>query len=220
MRKYTSKKSSRRATVLTIAALLLLLIFSSDISVRPTVKAIAEAQIKRELHIIISDAVKSSVEEYEGELSEIKYSPTGKISSVAINPAAVSGIQSSVTQRVNERLESGNVTVGIPIGTFSGLAFLSGKGRETEFSVISDKSAYAEAQSTFSSAGINQTLHEIRITVRADATAVIPLYNTHFSVEETYIISNTVIVGEIPESYTSVTGDDRNELTKLFDYGN
>ena len=76
----------------------------------------------------------------------------------------------------------------------------------------------SQLKSEFSEAGINQTLHKITLNVNATVTAIIPGNTTKFDVSLNYIICDTVIVGNIPNGYTYITGDNRDIIPKVNDY--
>ena len=53
----------------------------------------------------------------------------------------------------------------------------------------------------FESAGINQTRHRIYLNVQASAHAYMGLCHLNESVDETIILVETIIVGEVPQTY-------------------
>ena len=95
---------------------------------------------------------------------------------------------------------------------------LYGRGSKLTFKI--EPVGYVDTRlvSKFSSAGVNQTLHQIVLEVEGNVSAVIPGFNTSIKVKPTYIIAETIIVGNIPESYTYITGDERDSLSKIIDY--
>ena len=99
-------------------------------------------------------------------------------------------IQSEISRTLNENLGKNleNAKIKIPIGNFSGLIFLSGKGKEIDFDLKYSGNAMADVKSDFVSAGINQTLHEIKITINAEVTVLLPFESVKVDVSETYII--------------------------------
>lgn len=46
-----------------------------------------------------------------------------------------------------------------------------------------------------------------------------PGYSVTTKVKTSYCLAETVIVGYVPQSFTEVTGDDRSNLSKIFDFG-
>jgi hypothetical protein len=55
--------------------------------------------------------------------------------------------------------------------------------------------------SNFESAGINQTLHKIYVNINAQIGVVFPLNSVSFNSEQQVLISECVIIGQVPEVY-------------------
>ncbi|MCL1789663.1 MAG: sporulation protein YunB, partial [Oscillospiraceae bacterium] len=114
-------------------------------------------------------------------------------------------IKSRVSQSINEGMNTIEQSeIKIPLGTVSGINMLYGRG--PAFPVRLTPRGYASVNliSKFTSAGINQTLHQITLTVSTDISAIIPGYTTSVNVETEFIIAQTIIVGTVPESYTHI----------------
>ena len=54
--------------------------------------------------------------------------------------------------------------------------------------------------------GINQTLHKLDIKVKIHIKLLLPVGSESFNVETTVPVTQTVIVGNIPDTYTNVEG--------------
>ena len=92
------------------------------------------------------------------------------------------------------------------MGNFSGLVFLSNFGPDIPFSVESSQTVSCEFQSTFESAGINQTVHHITITVTVELLIYSPFrIGETVTTQSSFEIAQTVIVGTVP-SYSGVVG--------------
>ena len=95
---------------------------------------------------------------------------------------------------------------------------LEGKGKishdeamekaEREYSLFRQKEL-ANLKSDFDSAGINQTRHRIICDVKVGVSAIIPGCSSYTEAENSFTVSETVLAGEVPESFTNVdTTDD------------
>ncbi len=60
-------------------------------------------------------------------------------------------------------------------------------------------SVVTDLKSEFTSAGINQTKHQILMTVKGYQVLMAPGINTTVEVETTVAVAETVIVGQVPE---------------------
>ena len=68
-------------------------------------------------------------------------------------------------------------------------------------------SSEANFSSKFVSAGINQTKHQIILTVDVYVSILLPGFTTATKVSNSFIVAETVIIGSVPESYTYFSTD-------------
>jgi hypothetical protein len=66
--------------------------------------------------------------------------------------------------------------------------------------------------SKFTSAGINQTLHRITLTLKATVRIILPGDAYIVSIETQAPISESILVGSVPSTYTDVTQEDMLDL--------
>jgi sporulation protein YunB len=204
-----------------VFALILAILFV-DIKIRPVVKTVAQYQGSKITSSAINKSVKDAISKSDVDfenLVSISYNNSGDISSVKTNIKEIDRLQSEISLSVNSSMdEISDDCIEIPLGTFSGISLLNGRGPVFKFKIKPVGFVSTQLKSEFISAGINQTLHKITLNVGTSATAVVPGANADFDVNFTYVVAETVIVGKIPESYTYVTGDERDSLTKANDY--
>lgn len=168
--------------------------------------------IIRDMQTLSEQSVTMAVDDFLSEnagagekLCDITYR-NGAVAAITTNTAFVNSVKTSITERAQTYIDelARDQGVGIRLGNFSGLVFLSDLGPELCFPVDSAQTVSCEFQSTFESAGINQTVHHITLTVTVDLLIYSP-----FRVKETvstassYEIAQTVIVGTVP-SYSGV----------------
>lgn len=110
---------------------------------------------------------------------------------------------------------------GIPVGTLTGSGLLSGRGPSIPVRILSVAAVDSSFENTFTSAGINQTVHRIVLRVGVDVGVLLPGYTTTTRVESTINVAETVIVGEVPNSYTYFSQFDtaRDAADEFNDYG-
>ena len=70
----------------------------------------------------------------------------------------------------------------------------------------------------FTSAGINQTRHRILIEVHAGFRILTPFGGEDREIVSTYPVTDTVIVGTVPERYTYIGGSGSDLLGEIRDY--
>ena len=70
--------------------------------------------------------------------------------------------------------------------------------------MTSVNNASADFTSSFSEAGINQTLHQILMEVSMDVTILVAGGTKKATISQTVVVAETVIVGIVPESFLNV----------------
>lgn len=180
----------------------------ADIAVRPIVSAAAKDMARQRTLQLINSAVSDIIAE-SGSMRyiDVRYDAMGYISSVETDIEGINGLQTLAAGKINGRFaQLSDNTIKIPAGTLTGSALLSGKGFEIDFKAVQTGSASAVMASTFTDAGVNQTIHKIALTVSAEGAVIVSGRSERFEVRQEYILADTVIAGKIPESYTYVTG--------------
>lgn len=69
--------------------------------------------------------------------------------------------------------------------------------------------------SQFSHAGINQTLHRIYLNVSCSVSILTPFDTIEEKIENQVLISEAVIVGEVPSTYYNLNGLKEDDLIEL-----
>ena len=134
------------------------------------------------------------------DLVDIRYDTAGKITSLTANMFQMNWLSSDIalkSQREVELLASVGITV--PLGTFSGIPVLTGKGPAVTLRVVPVGSIYCTFASDFSSAGFNQTRHRITLKVRSKVNLVMPLATKRVEAEVEVMLCESIIVGEVPQ---------------------
>jgi sporulation protein YunB len=90
--------------------------------------------------------------------------------------------------------------MSVPLGTLTGITYLSGRGPEVKIKLHQIGAVDAQIVSKFESAGINQTKHSLKIEVKVELSAILPGHSTDVTVEDEYLVGETVIVGQIPQA--------------------
>lgn len=155
-----------------------------------------------------------------GKIMNAVLDEKGKVTTVTTNMVALNRLKAEINNAVSDELQKGiEQPIDLPLGTLLGGHFLSGRGPSVQFKVV--PMGYTETQiyNKFQSAGINQTLHQVMVTVNTRVAAILPLYTVETDVSTDICIAETVIVGEVPQSFTDISGDNRGLIDKVNDYG-
>ena len=102
--------------------------------------------------------------------------------------------------------------LSIPLGTLTGSALLAGRGPRFRVRMQSVGSCSAHFENAFEHAGINQTTHSILLYVDVSVSILLPGFNTSAKVSNAFSVAETVIVGDVPDTYTYF--DSENDLAE------
>ena len=127
----------------------------------------------------------------------------GHITAVKSNMAEFNRLQSAIIADILEKLsEVTTRELSIPLGTLTGTPLLAGRGPLISVRMQSVGSSSAHFENAFTSAGINQTKHQIYLVVDVYVSILLPGFSTMTKVSNTYAVAETVIVGLVPDNYT------------------
>ena len=201
-----------RRRIRKVVALLLAVIVLCTVYFEIAVKSLLGDVIVRQMQTLSVKAVNTAVSNFLSDnfdignkLVSLSYN-SGAVAAVTTDPAYINYVKTEITSRAQTEIDrlSHSGAVSAHIGSFTGLILLAEVGPVITLDVDTAQTISCEFCSTFDSAGLNQTLHHITLTVNTEVT----VYNP-FRIRQTvdsrsdYEIAQTVIVGEVP-SYGSV----------------
>lgn len=170
----------------------------------PTVMGSAVAEVRAMCTETINSAVTAVVGggvEYDDLFSVVR-DDAGNIEMVQANSPEINMVAREIAGLAQANLDALDLKeISIPIGTFTGLALLTGLGPDVTISVMPIGSALCDFVSYFVAAGINQTLHKIYIDVHAEISIITPLDEPTITVKAEVLVAENLIVGEVPEFY-------------------
>ena len=204
-----------------LAALLALTIVAMT-HLKPVLTSLATARVSNTVNGIVTAAVNETI--YSGgvdydQLISFEKDNEGKITAVKSNMAEFNRLQSAVLADVLQRLsEVSTRELAIPLGSLTGSPLLAGRGPLLHIKMQSVGSSSAHFENAFASAGINQTRHRILIEVHAGFRILTPFGGEDREIVSTYPVTDTVIVGTVPERYTYIGGSGSDLLGEIRDY--
>ena len=147
---------------------------------------------------ILNGAIEEVIEKNSldrNDIVDIHYASNGTISSVNINYVLANKIKSEVSTLISKRLcEQDEMPVYVPIGAFSDNMYLMGKGPNIKFILVQRGCVQTDFDHTFETAGVNQTMHTLKITLDADVALMLPFYKTNTKMKTSAILSQTIIL--------------------------
>ena len=210
-----SKKKISHILVLTVTiiAFIIILNFTTDIFVR-NLNEYIDNYLDNYAQEALNDAIIAVTAQYDFDTStfvRVNTSASGQTSYLETDTIAVNEFKSKVGNKIIENLSKNDKkTIGFKILNMLGNTYLINKGPSLKITVFPVGSATTNLVSKFSSSGVNQTMHELLMTVNIKTRVVFPFGSVKKTGSAAVPVTNTVIVGEVPDSYVNVTSDDEN----------
>ena len=195
-----------RLLVLTLVAGALTALLLAAWQMKPLLTSLATTRVSNAVTQVVTQAVNEAIASGELGYENLVYfekDNDGKITAVRSNMEAFNLLQSHILQTVLERIDQVSARdLSIPIGSLTGSALLAGRGPRITVRMESVGSSEASFRNAFTSAGINQTKHQIILTIDVYVSILLPGFTTATKVSNSFIVAETVIVGSVPDSYT------------------
>ncbi len=197
------------AILILLGGAVLFLVLVMSVRLTPEAVELALGSATDEITIAVNETVTQVLAEgglaYEN-LITVRRDDAGNVSSLETNTANVNMLKARITNAVVERFSHSDITyVSIPIGNFFGGALLSGRGPRIRLRILSVTNVNTTLRHEFTSAGINQTRHQILMDVEVslDILQGGPVGSDKVVTEVS--VAETVIVGAVPDAYAGLS---------------
>lgn len=187
-------------TLLLIAAVVVTILFFF----RGLVTELAVSDAQDAVVITVNSIVKEIMQGEDfssGHLISLEKDSSGNVTAVTTNVSAINILEAEILEAVVSQTMETVIEVQIPIGNLTGSALLLNRGPEIPVEVILLSSSMGGFRSELTAAGINQTRHQILLDLEVQLSLLMPWRTIDTSVITEILVSETVIVGKVPESY-------------------
>ncbi len=221
-RKSGGKRKNRRigfALIFAGCSILLLLLWGRLFPlIREMAAAEAENAVTQAINDVLADLIRSGELDYD-KLIHLEKDDTGGVTAVYADMGRISLLRGEITRAVmREILDRDRVELRLPMGNLLGVAVLSGSGPALRLRILAVESIRTDLSSRFTAAGINQTLHQIRVEMQVSVRVLVPGGFASGSVTARLPVAETLIMGRVPESYTYFEGSEQwDEPLERFD---
>ena len=176
----------------------------------PVIRSLAETQVKNTASDLINDAIAEQIAAGNIRYDRIVYFEkdlNGRITALKTNIGEINRLKTDVLNIINDEiLSTDESSLGVALGSLFLPEFLSGKGPKLPVRILVIRNSEADFYSDFSEAGINQTLHKLNMEVFLDVTVLVLGSTTEFTISSHMVVAETVIVGDVPETYLQTGG--------------
>ena len=134
----------------------------------------------------------------------------GQITAAVTDVGRVNGLQADLAGDVIAALTAPKAAdLSVPLGNLLPSPVFSGLGPRVPIRILSVTEVQVKLLSRFTSAGINQTLHRLLLTLSARVRVLIPTGTVTALVYADVPAAETVIVGRVPDSYMYFESSDQ-----------
>ena len=199
----TKKGNGRRLFFLSFAAFLLLFVASAFIFLNDISSQIALSDACDIVTIKVNRTIAEIFEEKNFDADwfvSFEKSESGEVCAVNCNMSRINSLSAEILSRTVDSTANNTIIVSIPIGNLTGISLLMGRGPKIPVKILMLTSSRVEFNNNLTSAGINQTKHQINIDVIVDVDVLLPWGTESSQVSTEVMIADTVIVGDVPQT--------------------
>ena len=208
---YKYRRKRKKPTIIIVSSVILLFVAAIvyiRFVVTPVVITVAEVNVRALTVSTVTGAVSEVLRDEPSFVDMVEYGHdvNGNVSDIRVNASRINSVvQHSVEKTQNALTEMKTSGVNIPIGSLSGITFLSGKGPAVNVTVIPVGSVEAKIRSEFTEIGINQTIHKIYLSLDSTVKIIIPGASDVVKSNAEVLLIESVIIGKVPDTYLNAT---------------
>lgn len=211
-------RAIKRKSLFLILLVFLLICFGVVLhtKVNPLTEELALAKITDVASNVINQVVSRQIEEgnvqYD-DLVQLERDNNGNITALTTNMQEMNRLKTQLLAILDDDIyDISGDEISIPLGNLTGIQLLSGRGGTIPVKIVAVSSSDANFRGEFADAGINQTIHRIMMDVSLDLIVLLPSGTVTDHVSTEVCVAETVLLGQVPQSYTYFNGGSENAL--------
>lgn len=183
-------------------------------SAYPVFKASCETAASSKGVTIINEEVNKVMRNYSYEnLISVEKDQEGKVAFIKADSICINDIVTKIVANIQKQYDGiPRINVFINMGSVSGISALKNIEPKFEVELESAGNIRATIRTDFQSIGINQTHHKIYLDIDSSVGILTPFDTFSKDVSTEVLLTEAVIVGDVPDSYYNLSGfEDANE---------
>lgn len=217
---YSDKKTIKKKLIFTVViAIATVTIISSLKSIDPIFEELCKEKTIQIATDILNTESTKVVQKYEyKDIVSIKKDEENNTSILKTDVSIINDIASDIAAEVNKRLEEiEKEHIKIPAGAILGNKYIAGFGPNVNISIIPVGTVTTDLKTEFKAQGINQTVYRIYLEVICNANIVTSYKTINTEIVNQVLLVETVIVGNVPETYYNVEGISEKTTLELIE---
>lgn len=163
------------------------------------------ASVTHKINRALINEISNSKVRYE-DIATILNNEDGTPATIRLDTVTINNIALSYSELILDSIKLSDRDFGVPLGSLSGSYLFSGKGPDVTVQIIPLGTVDYDIRSELLSSGINQTLHRISIMFSGNISCAIPFADCKSGIRAEIILTETIIVGKVPEIILSPSG--------------
>lgn len=222
MRRYRTYSPKKKKivmffTIILVFIIMLYLYMHIEKNIRPKIKVMSEIKARLIATQAINDAVSKKIQmNVFKDLVNIKTDNMGRVTMVQANTSEMNRIAVETSLYIQKELENiSEEDLYISIGNILGSQIFADKGPKLRIKIQPAGTVKVNFATEFSEAGINQTRLKIYLKVDTRVQIIMPFAGNEIDVSTNVPVSETIIVGDVPESYINLPIGGSKNFTDL-----
>lgn len=206
--KFWRKRIVRWLSLSVVIVMVVLMLFRNRYN--EPIRTLAQTQITNATSDLINDAIDHQIETGDIHYDRIVYFEkdlNGRITALKTNMSEINRLRTNTLNLINDEILALDTTdIGIPMGSLFISELFSGRGPIIPVEILSIRNSDAYFTSNFTQAGINQTLHQLSMSVLVDVSVLVLGEAASFTVTSEVVVAETIIVGDVPDTFFQTGG--------------
>jgi len=173
--------------------------------IRPILTAMATTGVSNAVTSAVNEAILNGVAAEHisyRDMVHMEIAADGRVSALTSNLEQANLLRAQLLSLVLDTVSDlSSEDFSIPLGNLTDVDLFSGRGPEVTVDVLSTGAVRADFSHEFVEAGVNQTLHRIMLDLEVVVQILLPGETIELPVETRVCIAETVIVGQVPNTY-------------------
>lgn len=191
-----------------VSVLVIVVVF--ELTIRDRVELAIIAQVKSISYNTVDKVVCEYIDKNSyicDSMLQIEYDERNNVKSITENAKFVNKFKTDISTTAKSSIDNimKQYGIGVKLGNFTGLNIISDLGPEIPIDVDATTTIKCIVNSEFETAGVNQTIHRMILTVYGDIYIGNPIRIESIKFKTDFEISQTIIVGTIPSYYGSIS---------------
>lgn len=200
-------RTNKLISIFCIIIVAIITFYAITQAINPIINKLCINQAKNIATKISNEEATRIMDEYNYEdIITVVRDNDGNITMLQTNTKNINSIISDIPINILEKFEQDdNCNISMYLGSIFGIKYFAGRGPKINIKIVNVGNVETTLESEFTAQGINQTLHRIYLDLTCEVTILTPYDTINEKIENQVLLAESIIVGNIPNSYYDMT---------------